>query len=371
MANEKIKLMVPQVGERELDLIKEVFESGHLVEGDMVRRFEELVNEFSGSRHAIACTSATVGLELALKALNVGEGDEVIVPSFTHPASALAVMNVGATPVLVDVDLELLNMTPELAGTAVTRKTKAIMPVSWGGYPIDGKAFMDKFSSKGIAIIEDAACSLGTSVEGRKTGSTVDFTIYSFHPRKLIAMGDGGCVVTNRNEYAEKIKSLKHFGVRKINGKAEFVEVGGNYRMSNILGAVGVGQLERFSELLQDRAGKANLYKEFFRTFIDNGKISLSRILDGGVANYQSFCIYINEDGVRDKILSELRPNGIEVQIGTTALQQQVIFQGTKRVGTLDNSFKLANNLLTLPLHYKLSFEDQKRVVYEVAKYLK
>jgi perosamine synthetase len=364
---DKIRLIKPDVGDREIELIKELFTSGQLVEGEMTRRFENMISELSGTKYTMACTSATTGLELCLKACGVGEGHEVIVPSFTHPATALAVMNVGAIPVITDVELDSLLMSRRNIEEALTEKTKAVIPVSWGGYPLDLEPIMELAKAKNFIVIEDAACSLGTKSQTGKTGEMADLTVYSFHPRKLIALGDGGAITTNNEDYYKFISSYKHFGIAEYEGKKRFVNEGSNYRLSNILSAVGVGQLERINQIIETRN---NLAKNYYSLLKDVEGIAFPTLHKDSLTNYQSFCIRFKKEGIRDHILKEMRAKNIEVQIGTFAIHREPVFEPFRKVGDLVNSSSLADNLLTLPMHKEVTPEDQKRVAEELKKLL-
>ncbi len=356
----RIFLIRPNVGEDELALLREVIESKYLVEGPMTREFERLVAEYVGSKYAIACTSATTGLEMCLRAIGVGPGDEVIIPDFTHPATGLCVMAVGATPVIVDVDLKTYNTNASYISAAISERTKAAMPVSWGGQPLEIDAINELARRHGFYVIEDAACSLGTSLNGKRTGNTTDFAVFSFHPRKIFTTGDGGCITTNNDEWAQFLDSYKRFGVTKVGGKVRFARYGTNLRFSSILAAVAVGQLRRAAQIINDRTEKAHIYNDLLN---DVSGVRIPYVLEGARHNYQCYAIFIEEPGKRDIILKEMRAQNIEVQIGTYAIHREPVFRDAKIVGDLKNSSSLADNLLTLPLHHELSEEDQIRVV--------
>ncbi|MGA9348259.1 MAG: DegT/DnrJ/EryC1/StrS family aminotransferase [Anaerolineae bacterium] len=359
----KIFLMRPSVGDEEIELVRQVVESKWLTDGPTVKEFEQAVAVQVGAKHAISATSAAIALELCLRALGVGLGDEVIVPDFTHPATALCVMAVGAEPVLVDVDLKTCNTTAELIEAAITNRTKAAIPVSIFGNPLDIEpinALRDKY---GITIIEDAACSLGSALNGKPIGSLTDMTVFSFHPRKIFSMGEGGVITTDNDEWAAEMNSIKRFGVKKVDGEAKFVQWGTNYRLSGILAAVGLGQVRKVDRIVEDRRTKAEYYNQLLANVPG---VSLPKVLQGAKHNYQTYVIYLQQDGARDRLLKELRFRGIEVQIGTFALHLQPFFTESRRVGSLENSASLYQHLLSLPLHHELTQEDQERVVQEL-----
>ncbi len=332
-----IKLMRPYVGKEELELISQVLESGNLVEGQMVDMFEKETCEWIGAKHGIACTSATTGLELALRAMDIGAGDEVIVPGFTHPATALCVITTGAKPVMVDVDQETYNTNAGLIKKAITKRTKAIMPVSLFGRPLDIEPIIDL----GIPVIEDAACSLGSELNGVRVGSQCT-TVFSFHPRKVFTTGDGGLVVTNDTKLSERIRRIKKFGA--------FKEWGTNYRMSDILGAIALAQIRRIDQVVKDRKEKAAIYDDLLNIKTSGG-------------NYQSYVIKIDN---RDNVMRAMIQDGIECQVGTYALHTLEVFKGQAK---LPVSQKLHDSLLTLPLHFELSLQEQIFIIKKLQEH--
>jgi perosamine synthetase len=361
MTNKKIQLMKPNVGKDEIELVRQVIESGYLVEGPMVKEFEESVAKYVKAKHGIACTSATTGLELVLKALDIGPGDEVIIPDFTHPATALVVMTVGAKPVLVDVNIDTYNTDAEKIKKAITDKTKAVIPVSLFGHPLDIDPINQLGKKHDLHIIEDAACSLGSEYKDKKVGSLTDITVFSFHPRKIFTTGDGGLITTTDDDLAERISSMKKFGIGKTkDGKNGFIRWGTNYRMSNIHGAIALGQIRRINKILEDRRKKAKIYDELLNN-VD--AIQIPEIKHYAKSNYQTYAVYIKKEGIRDKIITEMKKKNIQTQIGTYALHIQPAFEHIKKSNDLENSTKLFKNLLALPLHFELSDEDQRRVV--------
>ena len=353
--NKHIYLQRPDVGDDELKLVKEVLISKNLVEGKMVRAFERVVSEYIGIDHAIACTSATTGLELALRSIGIQLGDEVIIPDFTHPATGLVIYTLLGYPVLIDVDLRTANTTASLIEQAITPKTKAIIPVSLFGNPLEIGDILDVARKYGLPVIEDAACSLGSKWHDIPVGSMADISVFSLHPRKILTTGDGGIITTNNTELAAKIQVMKRFGI--IDG--EFVEWGTNYRMSDILGAVALGQLQRFNEIIDIRKLCAKRYDELLKN-VDG--IKLLNIPLYAKSNYQTYCIYI-ESEKRDIIITKMKSFGIEVQIGTYALHKLPIFKAAKKVNNLFNSSKLYEHLLALPLHHGLTLKDQVYII--------
>ena len=208
MSEKKIKLIEPVIGEEEIEAVKQVLRSGWLTEGEKTREFEEMIRKYVGAKYAFAATSCTTALELALRALHIGSGDEVIIPDFTHPATGNVVAWIGATPVLVDVDISSHNIDGQEIEKAITKKTKCIIAVSWGGNPLNMKPISALKEEHGLSVIDDAACSLGAEYDGKKTGTMADITCFSFHPRKVITTGEGGMTVTDDPRLQRGFKNL-------------------------------------------------------------------------------------------------------------------------------------------------------------------
>jgi len=359
----RIKLIEPYVGNEELRLIKKVLESGWLTEGPMTKEFEARVAEFTGAKYAIATTNCTTALELALRALHIGAGDEVIVPDFTYPATADVVYWIGAEPILVDVDISSYNINMDEIEKAITKRTKCIIPVSWGGNPLNYKILNELKEEYNLWIVEDAACSLGAEFDGKKTGTLADITCFSFHPRKIITTGEGGMITTDNNDIAAEIKSLKTFGIKSPDKSNKFVKVGTNCKFSDILAAIGVKQMEKINKIIEKRIELANNYTRLIKE-IDLIRPPLKEEKAKHV--YQTYAVYLEVEGIRDKVIEELKKENIETQIGTYALHLQPAFCNAKRIGDLVISEKLYRNLLALPMCHSMTLEDQECIVKKV-----
>ncbi|MGD0979264.1 MAG: DegT/DnrJ/EryC1/StrS family aminotransferase [Candidatus Bathyarchaeia archaeon] len=359
----KLKLTEPVVGEDELEMVREVLESGWLTEGSMTRKLEEQVKEFLGVKYAVATTSCTSALELSLRALDIGFGDEVIIPDFTHPATGNVVKWIGAEPILVDVDLNSYNIDSKQVEKAITKKTRCIIPVSWGGNPLDISPLLELKEKYNLFIVEDAACSLGSEFNGKKTGSLADITCFSFHPRKVITTGEGGMAVTNSRLYAERLGQLKKFGIKTTDGQIEFVGSGINCKLSDVLGAIGVAQMKKLDAITKRRIELASNYNELLR---EKELVRIPEKRKEAKHIYQTYAAYIKRDGVRDKIIADLGTKNIETQIGTFALHLQPSYKQVRRIGKLERAEELYRNLLALPMCHSMTYEDQKCVVAEV-----
>ncbi|MBW1644857.1 MAG: DegT/DnrJ/EryC1/StrS family aminotransferase [Deltaproteobacteria bacterium] len=354
-----IKPFLPAtVGERVL----EVLASGYLTEGKVTAAFEHACREYLGASYCLAMTSCTVGLEAVLRYYRIGPGDEVIVPDYTYPATADVVAIVGADIVIVDVDPETMLIDYEALEKAITSRTRAVIPVSLFGNPLDYDRLAAIKKNYGIAIIEDAACAFGAEFRGRKVGSFADFSVFSLHPRKFITTGEGGLITTAFREGRDWLVSYKHFGLGQDSDRqrAVFQMIGTNYKMSDVLAAIGLAQMEYVHELLARR-------RELAATYIDllSGvkAVSLPRTTRGGEHSYQTFCVLVAN---RDRVFKRLRAAGIEVQIGTYCLHQHPAFNAGNRCLIREKpvgSQYVGEHCLALPLYHELSRNDQEEVV--------
>ncbi len=361
----KIYLMRPDIGDDELRAVKDVFASKFLTEGEFTRKFENEFAKYIGVKHAVATTSCTRALELSLRILGIGPGDEIIVPDFTHPATGNVVFLVGARPVLVDIDLDTYNISSDAVAKAITPRTKAIIPVSLFGNPLEMKPLKELQQKHGFYIIEDAACSVGAEVDGEKVGCQADVTCFSFHPRKIITTGEGGMLVTNDDNIAEKARAHKVFGFTNST-RTTTIYPGSNYLFNNILGAIGLVQLAKIERIISSRLKAAENYTRLLSAV---PRVRTPKMRNGTRHTFQSYCIYLEKQGIRDKLKQSLLQKNIETQIGTYALHLQPTYNGVKHT-TLVNSTLAYENVLTLPLHGELTFDQQKYVVESISDFL-
>ena len=369
MFMKKIPLIKPYITDEVKAKVCEVLDSGYLTEGPVTRKLEEAVKDYVGCRYAIAATSCTTGLEIALRAIGVGAGDEVIVPDYTYPATANVVQIVGAKSVIVDIDPETMLIDYNALEKAITRNTKAVIPVSMFGNPLDYDRLGSIKQKYDIYIVEDAACSIGAEFKNKMVGNWADISVFSFHPRKFITTGEGGMVTTNNPEWAEWMLSYKHFGmgVSETRPTTSFDRIGTNYKLSDILAAIGLVQMQHIDTLLDRRRYLAGKYIEPLSCL---PKIRLPEITPGGVHSYQSFCVFTKN---RDKVMQALCKQGIEVQIGTYALHSQKAFTDNPNcriLGNMPGSNYSFEHCLTLPLYHELSQEDQVYIISKLQEFV-
>lgn len=262
MNPQKIPLSSPDVTETEIEAVVATLRSPQLSLGPRLVEFESCFTELIGVEHAVAVSSGTAGLHLAMLALGIGAGDEVIVPSFTFIAAANAVRYVGATPVFVDIDPVTLNLLPAAVERAIGSRTRAILAVHTFGVPADMDALMVLARSHRLAVIEDACEALGASIDARPVGCFGDIAVFAFYPNKQITTGEGGMIVTRDADLAARMRSLRNQGRGASDSWLQHTEVGYNYRLSEIACTLGIGQMRRLEEILERREEVARSYRE-------------------------------------------------------------------------------------------------------------
>jgi len=363
----KIPLIKPYITQETKDRVCRVLDSGHLTEGSVTREFETCCRDYIGCGHAVAVSNCTVGLEMGLRSLGIGPGDEVIVPDYTYPATASVVQTVGAKIVVVDIRRENMLIDYDAVEAAVTPRTKAIIPVSLFGNPLDYDRLSAIKKKHGLYIIEDAACSLGAAYGKKRVGTFSDLSVFSLHPRKFVTTGEGGLITTHNPEWAQWLVSYKHFGMAQDVSRegVVFSLVGSNHKMSDVLAAIGLVQMEKIDLLLERRR---NLAKKYSALLDGYEKVWIPEIMEDARPSYQSYCIFVED---RDALMSVLRNRGIEVQIGTYALHMHPAFNDNPNCtikGDMQESRYAYDHCLTLPLYHDLTEDDQMRVITELKK---
>jgi perosamine synthetase len=338
-----VRLAWPDVGEAEAAAVAEVLESGQLTMGPKVDEFELGLAAACGTSHAMAVSSGTAALYLAVLALDVGPGDEVLVPAYTFPATANVVALAGAKPMLVDIDPATMNLDP--GQVEIGPRTKAIIAVDLFGRPARVEELHD-----GVTVLEDAAGALGASRRGQPCGSLGALACLSFHPRKIVTTGEGGAVTTDDAELAIAIRRMRHHGIEP-RGDFEIAQPGLNYRLSDILCAVGIPQLARLDELLAARTRIAAGYDQRLQGVVDTPAAD-----DGDVHGWQAYVVQV--DGAAEKIRA-LREQGIEAQVGTYALHKLAAYRDQ---GDFPGASRVFERAIALPFHTRLSESDLDRV---------
>jgi perosamine synthetase len=352
-----MRLNVPLTGDEELAGVKAVLDSGYLTQGPKAAELETLIGEYSESSFAFAVSSATTGLHLALAALDVRPGDEVVIPDFSFPATANVVVQQGAVPVFVDIEPGTFNMDPSSLEAAITSRTAAIMPVHAFGLVADMDPINAVAAGRGLPVIEDAACALSATYKGRAAGSIGTAGVFSFHPRKIITTGEGGMITTSDGALADRIRILRTHGAVRGDLFMSFVEAGYNYRLSDLHSAVGIAQMAKLPYIVERRQVLAAGLTE--RVAGIEG-VTPPSVPEGSRHSFQSFVVQLDDQIDRDEVIRLMKQRDIETTLGTYSMHLQPYFR--ERFGipdaALPNATRAHNGALTLPLYPQLDDDD-------------
>jgi perosamine synthetase len=352
-----LRLAAPHFGSEVSAAIEDVLASGHLTLGPAGGAFEERVAAEVGRQHAVAVSSGTAALHLALAALDIGPGDEVILPDFTHPATGHVVLHQRARPVLVDVDPVTYNLHPGAVEQAFSARTRLVIAADMFGLPADYGSIEPLVRERGIPLLCDAACSLGARVAGLPAAQHGAAATFSFHPRKVLTTGEGGMVVTDDAAFAGRVRRLRNHGVERVNGQPSFTEAGFNYRLSDVLAAIGVAQVPLLEKLVLRRN---ELAAELSERLQGIPGIQPPRVPEGMRSTFQAYVALLDDGVEREALIRALADDAIEATVGTYALHAQTSFQracGTSP-GDVPTSWALSQRTLALPLHPSLTSED-------------
>lgn len=363
-----IQISKPSIGEAELARVKEVFDSAWLGQGSVVAAFEERVKQCLGARHVVAVNTGTSALHVALDALGIGEGDEVIVPSLTFCASVQAIAALRAKPVFCEVSPQTLHLDLADAAARITGRTRAIMPVHYCGNACDMDRLLDLGKTHGLAIVEDAAHAFGSSWRGRKLGSFGEITCFSFDPIKNITCGEGGAICTADEGLAELMRRKRVLGISRdgwnrrlsTRGDYEVSTLGYRYHMSNINAAIGLAQMDRFDEFLRRKREIVRVYNEKL------SGVPGIELLAWDLEEAFPFAYMIRvPDGRRESLMDALKERGIASGVHYPPNHLQPLFCGQ----SLPVTERLGQEILSLPLHCDLSDADVAQVVTAIAEF--
>ncbi len=368
-----VPITKPDLGEAEWQAVRRVIESGWVTQGPKVAEFEHEVARYCGAQHAVAVSSCTTALHLALICAGVGAGDEVIVPSMSYIATANAVVHAAAIPVFAEVEARTFNLDLADAQRRITPRTKAILLVHQLGLPADIDAWAQLARAHGLALIEDAACAMGSRYRGRTIGCHSDLVCFSFHPRKLITTGDGGMITTSSAAYAARLRLLRHHGMSvpdTVRHRAtqvvreSYSEIGYNYRMTDIQAAVGIEQLKRLPWIVQARREVAARYDAALR---GHDVIDTPSVPPWAEWNVQSYAVRLRGFSAsrRDAVMQDLLDKGIATRAGVMTAHREPAYAAREKV-SLPVSEAASDGSLILPLYSSLSADDQNTVVAEL-----
>ncbi|ELP69783.1 DegT/DnrJ/EryC1/StrS family aminotransferase [Streptomyces turgidiscabies] len=370
MSTDRIPVMIPWLGEEEAKAASDAVLSGWVAQGPRVAAFEQAFAERVGAEHGIAVSSCTTALHLALVALGLGPGDEVVVPSLSFIATANAVRYVGAEPVFADVDPDTGNLTTATVDAVRTPRTKAVLAVHQGGVPADVHGLRAACADWDLPLVEDAACAIGSTVGGKPVGQGALIAAWSFHPRKLVTTGEGGMITTDDAEWAVRLRRLREHGMnasaaeRHSSSKPvleSYLEVGYNYRMTDVQAAIGLVQLGKLDAMIARRRELAARYDALLR---DVPGLTPVRDPEHGQSNFQSYWVLLDEDFPvgRDDLLGALAEAGVSARRGIMASHLEPAYEGHPSA-PLPVTERISRDSLILPLFHTLTEAQQDRVV--------
>ena len=368
-----IPIAKPYLTEDEAKSAYDAVLSGWVTQGPKVKEFEEKFAKYTGAKYAVAVSSCTTALHLAMIVAGIGKDDEVICPSMSYIATANSIKYSGAIPVFAEVNSDY-NLDPADVEKRITKKTKAILLVHQMGMPADIDAFQELCNRHSLIMIEDAACAAGSSYKGRKIGTHSELVCFSFHPRKVITTGDGGMITTSSETFYNRLKILRQHGMsindrdRHLSSKIlfeEHVEVGYNYRMTDIQAAVGIRQLEKLDWLIEERRKIAQQYLKAFQN-LKAFRLPIEKY--GYFTNYQSFSIYLKTPsaGKRNEFMQKLLEQGISTRRGIMLSHKEKAYTDLNYHIQLPISEDLNENSMILPLYVPMEQEDILMVIQTI-----
>lgn len=352
-----MRLTTPVLGAEEAEEVARVLATGYLTQGPRAAEFERAVASRVGSRHGFATSSATTGLHLALHALRVGPGDEVVMPAYSFPATANVVAQSGAIPVLVDIEPATFNLDPALLEAAISPRSVALLPVHAFGLCADMDPILEVAKRHQLPVLEDAACAMTATYRGREAGTMGTLGVYSFHPRKIITTGEGGVVVTDDDHLAEMLAVLRSHGSIRNELYLDFVEIGFNYRLSDVHAAIGLVQLRRLEHVASERRALALRLSERLRGLEG---VKTPSAPDGHRHSYQSYVVLLDDDLNRDAVIRAMRANDVETTLGTYGMHLQPVFamRYHNPRAEFPHASRAHDQALTLPLYPGMSDTD-------------
>lgn len=359
-----IRLTIPSIEEDDLEAVRRVLLSGYLVQGREVATFEDDLARYVGTTHAIAVANCTAALHLALLALDVGPGDKVAVTTYSWPATANVIAICGAEPVFVDVDPVTFNISPDaLEQTLKSVRVKAILPVHAFGGMADMRRIAETAARYGVPVVEDAACALGASLEGRMAGTWAVMGCFSFHPRKAITTGEGGAITTNDPALAKRLRALRNHGQDPDAPAPDFILPGYNLRLTEFQAALGVSQMGKLERVIAARRNGAARYD----ALLAGSDLTPPAALPESRHVYQSYVALLPPSSRprQKEIIAELKGQGVETSIGTYHMPLTTFFckQGAYRAGDFPWTDDVASRSISLPLFEAITGRDQEAVV--------
>jgi perosamine synthetase len=374
-----IPIAKPYLTKKEAKAAYDTILTGWITQGPRVAEFENKFAEYTGAKYAVAVSNCTTALHLAMIIAGIGQNDEVICPSMSYIATANAIKYVGAKPVFAEVNPANYNLDIKDVEKRINSKTKAILLVHQIGMPADIDAFKELAQRHNLRLIEDAACAVGSSYKGSKIGSHSDLVCFSFHPRKVISTGDGGMIATSNESYYNRLKLLRQHGMsindrtRHESSKVIFedhLEVGYNYRLTDIQAAVGIRQLEKLDWIIGKRRKIANRYHKAFKGF---ECLQLPLEKKGYFSNYQSYSIYLKDNCPvsRNDLMQKMLDAGISTRRGIMTSHRETAYSEEYAGVSLPVSEKASDQSIILPLYVPMKEADIQMVIDTLTSFIK
>lgn len=355
-----IQISKPFIGEEEKRAVLEVLDSGMLVQGPKTAKLEEKFASVCNTKFAVATSSGTTALHIALLAHGIGVDDEVITTPFTFMASASSILSTGARPIFVDIDSETFNLDPDLIEKAITAKTRAIMPVHLYGYPCNMSAIMNIAKRHNLAVIEDAAQAIGATFNGQSVGSfgTGCFSLYA---TKNIMSGEGGMITTNDEEFAQRCRMMRNHGMQQ---RYYHDMLGFNFRMTDLHAAIGLVQIDRLSDFTAKRRANAEYFNRCIRT------VQTPSVKEGYDHVWHQYTIQVNGERDRDTAVKQLNEAGIGTGIfyPVPVYRQKPLHDLGYGDIKLPVTEQVVKKVISLPIHPLLTTADREKIVSEVNK---
>jgi perosamine synthetase len=370
----RIPVAKPCFDETEERLVVDVLRSGWVAQGPRVDELERTFARRVGAAEAVAVTSCTAGLFLTLRALGIGPGDEVLVPSLSFIATANAIVHCGGTPVFVDVEPRTYNIDPDVLEAAITPRTRAIMVVHQLGLPCDLDRIEQLARARGLRIVEDAACAAGATYKGRPIGSSPHPAVFSLHSRKVIVSGEGGLITTQDGALAAGLRRSRHQGMSISDLERhhadrvlieEYPEVGWNFRMSDLIGAVALGQLTKLDRFVATRRAIAARYAALLA---DVPAIDPPWVPPWAEATFQSYIVRVRgvDEPTRNRLLDAMHHRGVSTRRGLMAAHREPCYRGARLGGPLPHTDAASAQTMVLPIFEELTADDQAYVVEQL-----
>lgn len=372
-----INFSLPYIGKDEINEIVNTLKSGWLTAGPKTNLFENNFKQYVRAKHAIAISSCTAGLHLALLAVGIKNGDEVITTPYTFASTILSIIEVGAKPIFVDIREDTLNLNEKHIEEKITKKTKAILPVHFGGVPCEMDTILKLSSKYNLSIIEDAAHALGSEYQGIKIGNLGDITAFSFYATKNLTTGEGGMVTTNNDQYAQKIRTLSLHGISRDSYKRysrggnwyyEVLEKGYKYNFTDIQASIGIHQLKKLEKMNARRTDIAGQYYSYFK---DVDELIFSPLPNNIKNSWHLYCIHLNLKNIkgdRNDIIEQLKRRNIGTSVHFIPINYHPYFKRTLDIG--ESSFPIAtkifNRIISLPIYPSLKDKDVKYIANSV-----